>query len=267
MKRVEAVIFDWAGTTIDHGSLAPVRAVSELLHGRGIDVTDAEVRVDMGIYKKDHIRNVLRNPRVELQWRNRFGASPQEEDIEQLFQEFIPVQTNVLEARALVLPGVVELSKRLYSQGLKIGSTTGYTRPMLELVEKAANQQGYFPQRSYCPDEVRAGRPFPYMCLRLALDFELSSVAAAVKVGDTPSDIAEARNAGMWAVGVTSTGNEVGLDERDWAALRAAERAELLFSARKRLHAAGAHFIIDAARDLEPVIEQINGSLADGRTP
>ena len=66
MKRVEAVIFDWAGTTIDHGSLAPVRALSELLHGRRIDVTDAEVRVDMGIYKKDHIRNVLRNPRVEL---------------------------------------------------------------------------------------------------------------------------------------------------------------------------------------------------------
>ena len=60
MGRVTAVIFDWAGTTVDHGSLAPVRTLQKLFAGRGMEVTEEEARRDMGVHKKDHIRALLR---------------------------------------------------------------------------------------------------------------------------------------------------------------------------------------------------------------
>src|SRR5204863_5335216 len=130
----------------------------------------------------------------------------------------------VLEEYSRVIPGATWIARELRERGIRIGSTTGYTRPMLEIVAAAARQQGYCPEAQYCPDDTGAGRPAPWMCWRIALEFGLRSAASAVKVGDTPSDMEEARNAGMWAVGVTRTGNEIGLSEMDWAALDAAEQ-------------------------------------------
>jgi phosphonoacetaldehyde hydrolase len=138
---------------------------------------------------------------------------------------------------------------------------------MLDLLLARAGQQGYRPDLSLCPDDVGGGRPYPWMCLRLALNFHLSSAAAAVKVGDTVSDIQEGLNAGMWSVGVTATGNEVGLSELQLAALPAEGRMRRLEQAGNNLKAAGAHYVIDCVADLQPVLDQIDRRLAAGERP
>ena len=53
---VKAVIFDWAGTLVDFGSIAPVIALSELFAKHGVSLTADEVRAPMGLLKRDHIR-------------------------------------------------------------------------------------------------------------------------------------------------------------------------------------------------------------------
>jgi len=106
MKRIEAVIFDWAGTTVDHGSLAPVRAVTELFARHGVALTDADARRDMGIFKKDHIRRILAMPHIGDIWRERCGSAWDERQVEMLFQEFQPLQMEILEAYSQVIPGV-----------------------------------------------------------------------------------------------------------------------------------------------------------------
>jgi phosphonoacetaldehyde hydrolase len=267
MNRIEAVIFDWAGTTVDHGSLAPVRAVSEVFRNRGLGVTDAEVRRDMGIYKRDHIRNLLFDPAVEERWWQRFGSAPTDADVENLFQEFIPAQTRVLEQFSAPVPGLLEAVAHLRSSGIRIGSTTGYTRPMLDILAASAAARGYSPELAYCPDDVGGGRPLPWMCWRIAAEFRLTSAASAIKVGDTPSDIDEARNAGMWAVGVTSTGNEIGLSLEDWAALAPAEQESRVSAASARLQTAGAHYVIRELSELSWLIGVLNGQLANGGRP
>jgi phosphonoacetaldehyde hydrolase len=267
VRRIEAVIFDWAGTTVDHGSVAPVRGVSEVFRNRGVEVTDAEVRRDMGIYKRDHIRNLLADPAVGARWRERFGRAATDADVESLFQDFIPTQSRVLERFSTLIPGVLDTAGYLRSRGIRIGSTTGYTRPMLDIVVACARRQGYCPELSYCPDDVGGGRPLPWMCWRIAMEFGLRSAANAVKVGDTPSDIEEARNAGMWAVGVTTTGNEVGLSAQDWAALSHTERAQRAAAASKRLRDAGAHYVIAGVSELRALIEETDGLLANGARP
>jgi phosphonoacetaldehyde hydrolase len=267
MKRLEAVVFDWAGTTVDCGSLAPVRAITKLFATQGIQLSDADVRRDMGLFKKDHIRRILALPHVDKEWQTRKGRPAGDEEVEAMFAEFAPVQMEILEQHSQLINGVAGLAEGLRARGLKLGATTGYTRPMLDLLMARAAQQGYRPDLSLCPDDVGGGRPLPWMCLRIALDFHLTSTASAVKVGDTPSDIQEGLNAGMWTVGVTATGNEVGLGADELAALSPADRMRVVERAGKNLKAAGAHYVVESVAQMEPIIEEINRRLAAGERP
>jgi phosphonoacetaldehyde hydrolase len=267
MKRLEAVIFDWAGTTVDHGSLAPVRAVTELFARHGVALTDADARRDMGVFKKDHIRRILAMPHIGGAWRERSGSAWDERQVESLFQEFQPLQMEILEAYSQVIAGVAETAEWLRRRDLKLGSTTGYTRPMLDALLRCAAEQGYRPDAALCPDDTGGGRPHPWMCLRIALDFRLGAAAAAVKVGDTESDIAEGLNAGMWSVGVSATGNEIGMNAADFEALSEEERGRLTGRADDKLRAAGAHYVVERVALLEPVLEEIDARLAAGGRP
>ena len=267
MKRLEAVIFDWAGTMIDHGSLAPVRAVTALFGRHGIQLNDEEVRRDMGIFKKDHIRRVLQQPRIDSEWRSNTGRVPDEADVEKLFDEFSPLQMEILEQYSELIPGAAEMSETVRTKGLRVGSTTGYTRPMLDVLVVRAASAGYRPDIALCPDDAGGGRPLPWMCFKIALLFQLSCAAAAVKVGDTVSDVREGLNAGMWTVGVAATGNEVGLSAEELAALPADDQKRRSAAAGETLRHAGAHYVIDSVRDLLPALEAIELQLASGERP
>jgi phosphonoacetaldehyde hydrolase len=267
VRRVEAVIFDWAGTTVDHGSLAPVRALTELFADCGVPLSGADARRDMGLFKKDHIRRILALPNVSEAWRAKYGAAPAESDVERLFEGFSPVQMKILEKHAGVIGGVAPLTERLRGRGLRIGSTTGYTRPMLDVLLAEAARQGFSPDVSLCPDDVGGGRPHPWMCLRIAMEFRVSSTSACVKVGDTPVDIHEGLNAGMWVVGVSRTGNELGMSEAELANLAEPELLARNQRACAALSDAGAHYVVESAALLEPVLEMIDKRMGAGERP
>ena len=256
--RVTAVIFDWAGTTVDYGSLAPVRTLQRLFAGRGIDVTEAEARRDMGIDKKDHIRAILRA---------KTGRPPDEAAVEDLFAEFIPMQMECLAQYSVVIPGVAETARQLRGRGIKIGSTTGYTRPMLDLLLSCAAAQGYTPDCALCPEDAGAGRPWPWMCYLSAIRLRSYPLYTMVKAGDTVSDIEEGFNAGMWTVGVARTGNMIGMAQAGWAALPEGEQAARLKAARRKLREAGAHYVIDGVADFFPLVDRIEARLAKGDRP
>lgn len=252
--HVTAVVLDWAGTTVDHGSLAPVVAMQHLFAAARIDVTPAEIRAPMGVHKKEHIRSIL-------------AAKGSRADVDELYAAFIPHQLAALAEHSDVIAGVSDTIRRLRSRGLRIGSTTGYNRAMLECVMAYARAQGYAPDCALCPEDVGGGRPMPWMCFEAARRLAVYPMWTLVKVGDTASDIVEGRNAGMWTVGVVRTGNEIGLSERDWRALPAAEQTARLSAASDRLRAAGADLVIESVADLEPVLDAIDTRLARGDRP
>lgn len=267
MKRLEAVIFDWAGTAVDFGSMAPVAAITRLFADKGIQLSAPEVRKDMGLFKKDHIRLILKSSRVSEEWQRANGQAPTENDVDSMFNHFAAIQMEALERHSDVIRGVAGLAENLRRRGLKIGGTTGYTRPMLDLLVTQAVKQGYCTDLSYCPDDVGGGRPHPWMCLRLAYDFRLSATAAAVKVGDTLSDIEEGLNAGMWTVGVTVTGNEMGLTPSQLASLPRDEYRRRLTAIGERMKAGGAHYVVDRADQMDLIVDQIDCRLAAGERP
>ncbi len=256
MGHVTAVIFDWAGTTVDHGSLAPVRTLQKLFAAHGIQVTEQEARRDMGIHKKDHIRALLRA---------KSGGAANEAQVDDFFGEFIPMQMECLAAYSEVIPGVAETAQKLRTQGIKIGSTTGYTRPMLELLLTVAAGQGYEPDCAFCPDDTAAGRPWPWMCYLSAIRLGTYPMHTMVKIGDTISDIEEGRNAGMWTIGIARTGNMIGLSAEELAALPPPEQKILMSAARRQLHDAGAHYVAGSVSELD--LDPIEYRLSKGERP
>lgn len=264
---IPAVVFDWAGTMVDHGSLAPVRTLQRVFALRSIEIDDAVARRDMGLAKQDHIRRLLAEPEVRQVWERQYNRIPDESDVHALYQDFIPLQTACLQEFSTVIDGVVPVINELRSRGVRIGGTTGYTRPMLETLEQAARAQGYFTDRSLCPEDVNAGRPLPLMCYHLALDLNIAPLSACVKVGDTLSDIDEGRNAGMWTVGVTRTGNMVGLSAAEWAALPAHEQQSRVAAASSQMLNRGANFVLASVADILPVIDIIAARIAAGEQP
>lgn len=265
--RVQLVVFDWAGTTIDFGCCAPAGAFAELFRRHGIEASIAEARGPMGMHKRDHIRAMLAMPSIAAQWQAKHGHASTPEELEALFEEFIPMQIEALPAFCSLIPGMIETAKALRAQGIKLGGTTGYNTEMMKICMDAARAAGYAPDFSVAGSEVPAGRPAPWMAIKVAMELGIYPFESIVKVGDTVTDIEEGLNGGMWAVGVTVTGNEVGLNAAEWAALPRAEQDTLNARARAKLFEAGAHYVSDGVADLPPVIDAINARLALGERP
>jgi phosphonoacetaldehyde hydrolase len=155
----------------------------------------------------------------------------------------------------------------LHKRNIQVGSTTGYIRPMMDILAPQAEEYGYIPDSIVCPDEVPAGRPYPWMCYQNAMNLGIYPMQAMVKVGDTLVDIEEGLNAGMWTVGLSQTGNLLGKREDEIKALSIKELHEANQQVAAQLYQAGAHFVIDGIWDLPDVLEKINEQLACGEKP
>jgi phosphonoacetaldehyde hydrolase len=261
------VILDWAGTLVDYGSRAPVAALQSVFRPADVPVTVAEARESMGIAKKEHIRSILEIERVRAAWTSKHGAEPSEADVDQLYAAFIPSQIQVLADHSELIPGVRDAVGRMRRRGLGIGTTTGYNRAMLDYLLERAAEQGFTPRCALCPEDAGAGRPLPWMCFLAAIRLEVYPMAALVKIGDTPADIEEGRNAGMWTIGITRTGNEIGLTEEEWTRLADADRERLLRCAERNLLDAEAHYTAASVAECDAVFDQIDARLAAGERP
>lgn len=252
-----AVVFDWAGTMVDFGCRAPVLALQEVMAARGIEVSDLEIRADMGRAKRDHIVALLAQERVFRQWRERHGQVPQDRQIDDMLVDLTGHLARLNVELAQLVPGAAEAVAALRLQGWKIGSCTGYTREMMGGVLAEAARQGYTPDCVVCAGETRQGRPSPLMFWQNLIELEAWPASACVKVDDAPVGIEEGRAAGAWTVGVAASGNQLGLSLAALEALPAPSRQEPLARARESLYRAGADIVIDTVAELPAALGRL----------
>lgn len=264
---IQAVLFDWAGTVVDFGSRAPAATFVRVFGDQGVTITETEAREPMGMAKRAHIETLLQMPAIAERWRQAHGRLPGDADVDRLYQAFLPLQLECLADFADVLPGVADAVAACRERGMKIGSSTGYVREMMDLLMPLAERQGYRPDVMVCASDLREGRPAPWLNLENARRLGVYPLESIVVVDDTRVGIEAARNAGMWAVGVVQTGNEVGLSRAALEALPAAQREKLCANAAARLAQAGAHYTIDSVAELMPVLDEIEARLSAGEKP
>lgn len=264
---LKAVLLDWAGTTMDYGCYAPAVVFVEVYRRKNVPISIDEARVPMGAHKKVHIRKISQIPAVAERWQAAYGRPANEDDVEAMFQEFVPLQLDCLADYADLIPGTLTAVADFRRRGLKIGSTTGYTGDMMKLLLDEARKRGYEPDSTVCATDVPAGRPEPWMCLQNAMNLGIYPMEAMVKVDDTLPGIEEGLNAGMWSVGLTKTGNELGLNAEEIARLSPADLQTRLGKAYTRMAQSGAHYVVDSIADLPAVVDDINARLSRGERP
>ncbi|RLL43824.1 phosphonoacetaldehyde hydrolase [Oceanobacillus piezotolerans] len=266
MNKVEGVIFDWAGTTVDFGCFAPVNAFINIFKDEGIEVTMEEARAPMGLLKIDHIRAMLDMPRISALWKEKFGRGYNEQDVEKLYANFEKGLMASLSEYTDPKPEVVETINTLRNNGLKIGSTSGYTQMMMDVVVPEAAKKGYSPDFYITPDDTDSlGRPYPYMIYRNMEKLTLSAAKNVIKVGDTIPDFGEANSAGVWAVGVVVGSSEMGLSSEEFDALSKEEQEAIIETTAQTFLQNGADFTINTMGELPQLIEKINILIAEGK--
>jgi phosphonoacetaldehyde hydrolase len=245
MSKARAVIFDWAGTLVDYGSLSPVYAFQNAFRSVGVELSIADIRADMGKTKREHISEILRNKKVN-------------HNIEYIYRMFSNELTKTIGERSNMIDGIPQALKELRKAGIQLGSCTGYTQNMLlPLSNMVAMETGIY-LHSVASDQVTAGRPFPYMMWRLAEQMQLPTITpeTVVKVGDTVVDIHEGLNANAFTVGVTLTGNEAGLSQQELCNMSDAEKTKVHDSISRMFRSQGAHATIRSVAELPTLLKQ-----------
>lgn len=260
--KLQAAVFDWAGTMIDFGSFAPMGVFVEAFSRFGIKATIADARGPMGRPKRAHIQAMMALNSIRKQWEAAHGHAPTEADVDAIYEIFVPMNEEVAPRYAALIPGAKAMYDGLRARGVAVGSTTGYTRSIMARVLPAAAAQGYVPDCVVCADDVAEGRPGPGQMLRAMELMGISDAAAVIKVDDTEPGIAEGVAVGAITVGVALSGNHVGLTPDDLAALPGPERDRLRARAADALRAAGADHVIDTVADLPALIAMLEQAKA-----
>lgn len=266
-SSIQGIIFDWAGTLVDYGCIAPTAVFVEVFKKNGVDISLEDARGPMGLAKKDHVRELLNLDHVKKQWEETNKRLPDEFDVVKIYSMLAPELKKIVANYSKAIPGVYELFRELKNRGIKIGSTTGYVSEMMESVIPEAESQNILPDSIVTSDETPAGRPLPFMIYKNATNLQIYPLSNMVKVGDTIADINEGLNAEMWTVGYTKCGNEVGLTEEEVKKMPQTEVQLKIDAAEKKLKAAGAHFVVEGPWQLIPVLDEISQLLKEGHTP
>ena len=260
MNKINAIILDWAGTTVDYGCFAPVDAFMAAFADFGIHPTMEETRAPMGMQKRAHIGKMLEGRRLAQAWEKQHGRPHTQADIDQIYSRFEPALFSVLTKYADPLPGVLEAVAVIRTMGIVIGSTTGYTQAMMDVVVPLAKAKGYAPDCIVCPDETAGiGRPYPYMLWRNLEKLGIASIGEVLKIGDTAADMEEGKNAGCLCVGIIKGSSMLGLTEAELAGKNSTETAALFETAKQGYIEAGADYVLEDISALPDLIASLNG--------
>ncbi len=266
---VQALILDWSGTTADAYVIAPAVVFFEVFKKHGVEISMIEARGPMGLRKDLHIKSLTEVPEIRERWKAVHGKDPDQGDVDAMFADFVPMQLACLRQYTTLLPGVVETVQTLQSRGIKIGSTTGFVRSMVDILEADAKTQGYVPDASVAGDEVVHGaRPKPFMLYRNLDLLDVHPIQSVIKVDDTISGVGEALEGGCWGVGIARYSNYMNINTiAEAEAMPAEEYQRRLEITREILRKSGAHYVIDEPSELLGVVDDVNARLARGERP
>lgn len=267
MSDIAAVVFDWAGTVVDFGCVAPVRALEAAFAAEGVKITEAQARKDMGKAKRDHVAALLADSDVVGAWLGRFGVSPAGTDVDRIYEAVGPLMLREAARCSALIPGAAEIVDWLQKRGVKIGSSTGYTRVMMQGILPRAAAQGYAPSVVVCADDTKVGRPSPLPMWKALSELAAYPAWRAVKVDDSVVGIEEGRAAGSWTIGLSASGNGVGLSLEDWLALPESEQKKRAEASAAALRDAGADYVIATIADSKDTFTDIERRIARGERP
>ena len=245
----KAIIFDLAGTIIDHGSCAPVAAFVDLFHAEGVDVSAELVRSFMGLGKREHLAALLDHPTVKSKWGDSSLKADREATIQRLYGRCLEFQIEAAKERCIPIEGALEAIEQFRANDVAVGMTTGYPAEIVDAIRPQLKTAGFPTEVIVTASDVAVGRPAPWMIYRAAEALNVFPMDEVVVVDDTEAGVQAGANAGCFTVGVSRTGNLIGLPEFECRDLHE-RRERYLVEAGKRLSKAGANLVLETVDEL-----------------
>ncbi len=265
--KLQAAILDWAGTVIDFGSRAPVIAMDGVFRGEGLPISEDLIRRYMGMAKREHVTAILSEPETAKRWIEVKGSVWSEHDVDRMMVALEPAMANAASLCATLIPGASAAVSALRARGLRIGSTTGYTRTMMADILTAARDQGYDPDSVVCAGDTAQGRPAPLMIWKCLVELGVWPAASVIVADDASVGIEAGHHAGCWCVGLAGSGNGVGLTEDAFMQLSHDDRRTRMVPVADAFVEAGADFVVATITDLPEVAAEIEARMAVGSKP
>ena len=193
MTDIRLVIFDLAGTTV-HDTGQVVAAFTTALAEHDISVTPDELSQVRGSSKRNAIRQFISE------------GPNQTEQADRVYAAFCQHLTERYTTEGVTpIEGAAEVFKWLKSLGIKIALNTGFDRDITTLLVSALGWHTGIVDAIVCGDEVRQGRPAPYLIFHAMEATGITSVHHVAAVGDTILDLQAGFHAGVrWNIGVLS---------------------------------------------------------------
>ena len=199
---VRLVMFDMAGTTVRDNDEV-LLCFSEACRKEGIDAGRSRLNALMGVSKLEVFK---------ILWQEQLGPGAAAEMValkaQGSFQRFRDILENYYRSNA-VMPteAALDVFHWLRERDIKIALNTGFYRTVTDIIlDKLGWLAGLNAEYiggadavinfSIASDEVPQGRPAPFMIQKAMYVFGIDDPQQVVKVGDTPVDLAEGRNAG-----------------------------------------------------------------------
>lgn len=195
MDELDLVVFDVAGTTVRATDWVPV-AFQEAFEELGVVLSDEEVQSVRGRSKREAISDLLSY---------HLGAADERQLAAAVHSDFQRILMELYrEHGAELIKGADETLEWLRIQGVKVALTTGFDRPLADLLLQMTGWQKSI-EAVVCNEDVPRGRPAPYLIFRAMERTRSDCVHSVAAVGDTVSDLQAAFNAGVrWNIGVLS---------------------------------------------------------------
>jgi phosphonatase-like hydrolase len=192
MNRPKLVVFDMAGTTVADRGEVPA-AFSAALAEQGIAVTPEQLNAVRGSSKRQAVLDLLPETTDRIPRARRAYDS---------FKEHL---TRTYSEGVRPMDGAVAAFAWLRERGVRIALNTGFDREITDLLLVALGWKSGVVDEVVCGDEVRHGRPAPYLIFHAMEATAVTSVHEVATIGDTILDLQAGHNAGVhWNIGVLS---------------------------------------------------------------
>jgi phosphonoacetaldehyde hydrolase len=272
---IKTVILDNSGTCVDPFVIAPAVVFQEVFKQHNIDISMREARIPMGLRKDLHISEILKLPRIQEEFIKVNGRKSTKDDVATIFNDFVPMQIDVLPKYCTIMPNVLSTMDNLRDQGIKFGTTTGFNREMVNCILENTKDKGLHFDTTMAGDdfpeeELHLGaRPKPFMVWKNLFKLDAWPIESVIKVDDTITGIQEGINAGCWSIGITDYSNYMDIDTiEEWNSMSSKEKQKRKEYSRDKIqNESGAHYIINEFDELELVIQDINQRLSLGEKP
>jgi len=185
---VKLVVFDMAGTTVTDKNFVAA-AFQNAFKKQDIVISSDEINPLMGYEKKLAIQMMLEKHEIGFD----------DEMIDEIYNDFIEEMVDFYEYSPEVkpAPGAEELFHQLKESSITVALNTGFPKNIADVIVHRFqwSEKGLIDDY-IASDEVKQGRPYPFMIEQLMYRAGIDDPLLVAKVGDTAVDVEEGKNVG-----------------------------------------------------------------------